>query len=180
MRKIETYGFKSPFEPKRPPETHEFTEKIVDLVQNLEFYSKGTSKDEFQTKLASDVKEIKRDEKMYISADKTTNIYKMNPNTYNQLVDQNIQKDYKKTSIEEAKKITKTEQKIAQNLDLADRIEVSSKSEAYCTLKGTKVNFKNSPKCPLINPNKGKIGIVSKPKKQKLNNKIRIELTCNQ
>ena len=104
----------------------------------------------------------------------------MKPDTYNQLVDQNIQKDYKKTSIEEAKKITKTEQKIAQNLDLADRIEVSSKSEAYCTLKDTKNNFRNNPKCRLINPNKGNIGIVSKQILQKLNNKIRSKLACNQ
>ena len=47
-----------------------------------------------------------------------------------------------KTTTTKANKLLEIDRKIAENLELDDRIEVSAKSEAYLTLKDHKDNFK--------------------------------------
>ena len=143
------------------------------MAQNLEFKSPGTSKDSFQNEISKDIKNIRSDNKLYIPADKTTNTYKVSLETYDNLLNQNIQKDYKKTTVAKANTLLKKDIKIAKNLDLDDRIEVEAKSESYITLKDHKDEFRKNPKCRLINPNKSNIGKVSKQILQKINNSIR-------
>ena len=62
---------------------------------------------------------------------------------------------------------------IAQNLGLADRIEVYGEARAFITLKDHKENFENAPKCRLINPAKTNIGKISKQILQKINREVR-------
>ena len=52
--------------------------------------------------------------------------------------------------------------KIASKLELSDRIDVLAEKPAYITLKDHKDNFRNNPKCRLINPTKSEIGIIAK------------------
>ena len=55
----------------------------------------------------------------------------------------------------------KEDKKIADKLELQDRIDTVPKSEAFITLKDHKDNFNNNPQTRLINPNKSQIGKVS-------------------
>ena len=41
--------------------------------------------------------------KLYVPADKTTNLYKVSVDEYEKLLDKNIQNDYKKSTITDAK-----------------------------------------------------------------------------
>ncbi|GFR92971.1 hypothetical protein ElyMa_002631400 [Elysia marginata] len=72
------------------------------------------------------------------------------------------------------------DKKIAQNLGLADRINVTAEREAFITLKDHKENFYNNPTCRLINPCKTEIGKISKQILERINTNIRRQTKYNQ
>ena len=72
-------------------------------------------------------------EKMLIKADKTTNHYKMEKADYEEYVNRNITKDYKKATNDDFKKVTKEDKAIANKLEIADRVYTTSKREAFIT-----------------------------------------------
>ena len=48
-----------------------------------------------------------------------------------------------------------------KNLEIEDRVFKTTNRECFVTLKDHKENFKNSPKCRLLNPTKCEVGKVS-------------------
>ena len=76
-----------------------------------------------------------------MSADKSRNIYKMNKEDYEKLIYENITKTYKKTNESKIKTINKSAKKIANRLNLEDRIEKLQESERYITIKDHKNDF---------------------------------------
>ena len=50
----------------------------------------------FQQKLKKDQKNIRSEKRIFVSADKTTNFYKMDPAEYKKLLEKNVMKEYKK------------------------------------------------------------------------------------
>ena len=77
-------------------------------------------------------------------------------------------------------KTNREAKKIAEKLELADRIEQYSESKAFVTLKDHKDDFDNDPKCRLINPAKTNIGKISKQILQKANKEVRERLGLQQ
>ena len=53
-------------------------------------------------KLKEDTDRIKNEPKLLINADKTTNFYKLEPSTYNDLLEKTITKSYKKKTRDDA------------------------------------------------------------------------------
>ena len=98
----ETFGFKTTNSPPPIPDLKEFEEKMLSLVQNIEF--RNTSS-EFQKKLARDIHKIQKDNMLFVPADKTNNFYRVTPASYKQLLKTNITKTYKKAPVNDAKKI---------------------------------------------------------------------------
>ena len=90
------------------------------------------------------------------------------PRDYKELLDKNIQKDYKKAEKRQETKINKKAKVIAEKLELADRVEAMARRDAFITLKDHKPNFNNAPTCRLINPTKSEIGKVAKQILQKI------------
>ena len=158
----ETYGFKS----KRPPPhvraLDEFEDNMLNMIQRVEFKTNSTTANNLQAKLDKDVQEIRQDKKIYVKADKTTNHYKAEPQDYLNLLQKNVTKAYKKSNKNNPDLITSADKKIAQDLTLDDRIEVSASRDAFITLKDHKPDFANNPTCRLINPTKSEFGIISK------------------
>ena len=154
-----------------------FEESLYDLVSHIKF-NKSTNK--FQNELSKDVKKIKSSNKIYVPADKTTNMYKLNKEHYSKILQENITKDYRKADEEEKKKIDLEAKKIAKELSLADRIECMAEKDAFLTLKDHKDNFINAPKCRLINPAKSQIGKISSQILKTLNTKLRSKLEISQ
>lgn len=155
----ETYGFNSKRAPPVIDELKVFENGMTDLIRDIEF---SDQTNDFQRELRKDMKSVKEDSHLVIKADKTTNFYRMKPCDYNDLVDKNIQRSYKKANKEQEAKINKDAKAIAEELELSDRIETMAKRDAFITLKDHKPNFNNAPTCRLINPTKSEIGRVSK------------------
>ena len=127
------------------------------------------------------MKSIKQSESLYVPADKTTtNIYKVKPDDYNKLLNDNITAVYKRTDKNVVKSINKEAQTIAYKLDLHDRSECHSRSPSFITQKDHKNGFVNNPKCRLLNLANTQVGKVSKVELDKINKIIRASSAMNQ
>ena len=69
---------------------------------------------------------------------------------------------------------------LQSKLHLDDRVEQFNQRQAFVTLKDHKENFRNNPKCRLLNPAKSEIGIISKHYIEKINSNIRKTTNMNQ
>jgi erythromycin esterase-like protein len=112
---------------------------------------------------------IRKEDKLLVAADKTRNFYHLDAPSYKQLVNTAITKSYKKAHNNNAAKIISTEKKIAENINLDNRIDALTARHAFITLKDHKPNFQNNPTCRLINPAKSEIAIISQKVLQRIN-----------
>ena len=116
-----------------------FENRLINMIENIKFRN---NKCRFQTKLSSDViNYTKNSNELLVPADKTTNFYKMNESSYNELLHKNITKTHKKVSPTVASAIEKKTKSLVQKLNLDDRINVTAKRDAFITLKDHKPNF---------------------------------------
>ena len=171
------FGFKSVKTPPKNEHLSAFENDLYDLVRNIEFKRINTA---FQNQLNKDINSINNDPLLFIPADKTNNLYKLNNDKYKKLLQDNITKSYKKANTNSIRSINKEAKTIAEDLKLDDRIEQFSEREAFITLKDHKENFQNNTKCRLINPAKSEIGIISKHYIETINNTIREKTQVNQ
>ena len=152
---IKTYGFNTSKVAPQSKDLKDFENDLYDLAKNIE--TKDGNIPKFQKDLKKQVEKIQKSKKLFVLADKTTNIYEMEPDEYKKLLSENITKDYMKTNVTEVKKTSKEAKKIAESLKLDDRIEDQSEKSAFITLKDHKDDFPNRKKCRLINPAKTQI-----------------------
>ena len=118
--------------------------------------------------------------KLLIPADKTTNFYKLEPQKYSELLEQNITKSYKKANNDTAQKIQQEDTKITVKLGIDDRVDITAKKEAFITLKDHKPNFANKRTCRLNNRTKSEVGKISKQILDRINKKIAAATKINQ
>ena len=90
-----TYGFNSIRAPPNIKELLELQKKLIVMVKNVVY--KDTIRSELQDKLRKEAKEIKKDTKMFVPADKTSMHYKVEAESYEDLISREIQKDYRKS-----------------------------------------------------------------------------------
>ena len=173
----DTYGFKSTKNPPPIDELKEFEDDILKMIQSTKFKQANNP---FLNKLKDDTECIKNETKLLIAADKTTNFYKLEPSTYNDLLEQNITKSYKKALPHTTRAIHTENKNIAAKLNIDDRVDTTANKDAFITLKDHKPNFANKPSCRLINPTKSEIGKISKEILDRINNKITRATKFNQ
>ena len=113
-------------------------------------------------------------------ADKSTNFYKLETTKYNQLLNGNITKTYKKAEKIQLNEINDKAKTITEKLQIDDRVETTATKEAFITLKDHKGNFENKPACRLINPSKQEIGKISKQILDNINKKLLSVMKVNQ
>ena len=89
-----TYGFKSRNYPPIVHELENLENELLFLIKNIQFRKVNNN---FQSQLNENIKQIKGDSKIFVPADKFRNIYKMDKETYEKLLHENITKTYKKT-----------------------------------------------------------------------------------
>lgn len=89
----ETYGFKTTRNAPQSKSLIPFEHDITHLIANMEYSKQITP---FQKQLANDVREIRRSNKVYVSADKTTNVYKVTKEEYNTLMRNSVTALYEK------------------------------------------------------------------------------------
>ena len=122
---------------------------MVQIIQNVQFKN---VKCQFQKELNEDIKSIKNENRLFVKADKSTNYYKLDTTKYNQLLNDNITKTYKKADKNQLNKIDAEAKAITKKLGIDNRVEMTARKEAFVTLKDHKDNFANKPTCRLINP----------------------------
>ena len=130
--------------------------------------------------MTADVQQIKASDKIFLLADKTTNIYQVSVDMYKKLILNNVTKDYIQIPQENVDSVNEEAAILAAELELADRIEKQSETPAYVSIKDHKANFKTDPKCRLINPAKSQIGKISKQILQKICKEVRLKTKINQ
>ena len=116
-----------------------------------------------QQKLKEDCQKIAQNADLLVPADKTRNYYSLEKEKYEELINKDIQKSYKKASDIVVENVDVEQRNIVESLDLTDRnIFKIQKQPATLTLKDHKENFDSSPSTRLINPTKPEIGKISK------------------
>ena len=164
------FGFKSSKTPSIVPELEGFERDLWTLVDSVNFSDKRTN---FQKTLQKDASEIRKSKNIIVPADKTSNFYEVTPEKYETMVQNNTTALYKKAEIDMATNINKEAKILATKLEVADRVEVMSETEAFVTIKDHKPNFLTDTKCRLINPAKPQLGKVSSKLLQNINNAVR-------
>ena len=141
-------------------ELKDFENDMYDLVKNVKFKHNVSSP--LQNTLKQNMREMSEENRMYVAADKTSNFYKVTKEKHKQMMHQNVTKEYKKCDDKVVDKVNSEDKKIAEKLELDERIYAFSKRDAFITVKDHKDNFQNNTKCRLINPAKSDLGKVSK------------------
>ena len=95
-------------------------------------------------------------------ANKTSNFYEVDVDSYENLLHNNITTVYRKTDEAKVDEIEAEALEIATKLELEDRIFKTSKRDATITLKDHKPLFRENPSVRLINPTKPELRKASK------------------
>ena len=120
---LELLSFKSTKNPPPIEELKDFEDDVLRMIQSVKFKQVNNP---FLNKLKEDADRIKNEPKLLIAADKTTNFYKLEPSAYNDLLEKNITKSYKKAQPETTQAIHKENKAIATKLRIDDRVDTTA------------------------------------------------------
>ena len=174
---INTFGFKSPRCAPLINELIPFEKDLCNLISTFEY---SNYKSPFQKQLSRDVKRINNSKNLFVLADKTSNVYELDPDTYKRLTTHNILPCYKKADPDTVHSINLEAQNLTQQLKIANRVEIIAEKSAYITIKDHKPDFPDTIKCRLINPCKSNVGLITKQILDKINYDIKSRLNLNQ
>ena len=174
---IENYGLKSVRCPAQVPSMKKFEADLINIAANVTFRE---STNEFQKKMKNDMRELRRSDKTLTPADKTTNLYRLTKEQYNDLKSNAITATYKKGSAKLKVNVDKSGVKFAKKAGALERMHVNGTNQCFVTLKDHKENFENNPKTRLINPAKNEVGRISKVILDKINTSLKGILGVNQ
>ena len=173
----ENFGFKSRKTPPVQRELENFETDLFNIATKLKYRKFN---DPFQSKMHQDIKKIENSGKMYVFADKTSNIYTMSVEKHDELLDDNVTKSYEIAPKDLEKSINLEGKDIAKSYGIDERVECIANAPAFITLKDHKENFQQKQPCRLLNPCKSEIGAVSKRILDRINSAIREKTQVNQ
>ena len=130
-------------------ELDEFKDSLSELVQNVEF---NKNSNQFLKSLDDKLDDVKKEKKVYVDADKTSNKYLMDPANYKELLEKNVQSKYKKADTQDIDEVTSEHQDIVKELEMSERVFKTMPRAAFLTLKDHKENFQNNPQVRLLTP----------------------------
>lgn len=136
-----------------------FEHDLIEICNSLKFRKVSNS---LQRKMNDDISYINKSNEIIVFADKTNNLYSVNPNYYEKLLKENITKSYKIADDNVINNINDSTQELITKNKIQGKIEKLDKSEAFITIKDHKENFPADIKCRLINPSKAYIARYSK------------------
>ena len=123
----ETFGFKTKNCPPVIEELRKFEEGMIQIIQKVKFRKINCA---FQNDLKNDITSVKSDNRLFVKADKSTNFYKLDAAKYNQLLNDNITKAYKKSNGNQLKTIDTEAKAITERLKIDDRVEITAKKRS--------------------------------------------------
>ena len=172
-----SYGLKSGRSPPQVKDLIQFEHDLVRIVKESKFRK---VKNNFQTKLCEDMKQVQTLNKTLNPADKTSNMYRLHKNDYQNLLRNAITASYQKANKNIGTKNNKEGIKFAKQANILDKIEINGTGNSFITLKDHKENFTNHPTRRLINPSKNEIGRIRKHILGRINSKLVSKLSVNE
>ena len=136
-----------------------FEADMFGLIKKIKFKRENNN---FQMKLNRDIKELKSSKCIWVSADKSRNMYKVEPPKYHEILNKKIMDNYKIDKDNTIDQINKDTGNFASKLHINDRLGKFQKKDAYILFKDHKPNFINKLHTRLINPSKTELGKISK------------------
>ena len=124
--------------------------------------------------------QMQTSKKTLTPADKTSNIYRLNKNNYQNLLRNVITTTYKKAIKNIGTKINKQGIKFTKQADILDKIKINGTGNSSVTLKDHKQNFLKYPTTRLINPSKNEKGRISKYILDQINTELVSKLNTNE
>ena len=91
--------------------------------------------------LSNDVKNIKKNPKLLVPADKTNNLQELTTEEYNKLLIENISQTYRNSTLSAIHSLTNKAKVIAKDLNLNGRIEQYNQNPYFIKLKDHKKIF---------------------------------------
>ena len=126
-------GFKSLRAAPKVPELVPFEKELFEMVKNIKYNDQRGKRSKLQRRLLKDVATIKKQTKVIVASDKTSNFCLVDTNSYRNMINRDIQKVYRKAGDEEEKDINEKAKVIATKLELEDRIFATQKRQASIT-----------------------------------------------
>jgi hypothetical protein len=162
-----------------PPSEHleRFEEDLFDIIKSIKFRRFDS---DFQRRLNNDLANIRKSDKIFTSADKTGNIYKISKLDYDRMIKTEIHKDYKKAPKKAIDDINVEANDIIERNGIKGKVPKFEQVEAFVTVKDHKPGFPNTVKCRLLNPCKSHIGKISKTILDTINDEIRAKTQLTQ
>ena len=106
--------------------------------------------------------------------------YKVPVEKYKKLMFENVTKLYKRGDDNLERTTNLKMKQLADQLDIADRIDILAPQPPYIKLKDHKRNFRQATPCRLINPCKTEIGKISKQILDRINKELVTKTRANQ
>ena len=131
----------------------------MELIRNIKFRK---IRNTFQEKLKEDIKLIKDSHKTMTFADKTSNMYRLTKEQYDQLIMNSITSTYRKANSNIKKQINKAGKNLMRDKEVKKRMETNEQSNSFITIKDHKEHFDNHPTVRLNNHAKNEVGRISK------------------
>ena len=147
------------------------------MMKNLEF-KRGNN--ESQSDLRNDIRQIHESNNLFVSADKSRNMYKVSKASYERMMHENVTKAYKKCNTNKSNSINFKAKQIASKLEIDDCVQKLDENKAYVSIKDHKEGFPDKISCRLINPSKTVIEKISKEILDRVNNTILEKSKLNQ
>ena len=138
----EWYGLKSSYSPRQVKELIPFENDLVELIRNIKFRK---IRNTFQEKLKEDIKLIKDSHKTMTFADKTSNMYRLTKEQYDQLIMNSITSTYRKANSNIKKQINKAGKNLMRDKEVIKRTETKKEGNSFMTIKDHKENLDNHP-----------------------------------
>ena len=114
-----------------------FENDLFEIAKTVKFRNRNSK---FQNEMKDGINKIKSSLNVFISADKTTNMYELTPKQYKKLLRNNVTKTYRKAPPRLEKATNLEAKEIAQNISLDNGIACIAKNNSFVTLKYHKQN----------------------------------------
>ena len=138
----EWYGLTSPYSPRQVKGLISFENDLVESIRNPKFKK---IRNNFQEKLKDNIKSIKKSNKTMTSADKTSNMYRLTIEQYEQLIMNSIASTYKKANKNIKKHINMAKKNLIRDQEVIKRIKTNKETNSFITIKDHKKNLDNHP-----------------------------------
>ena len=92
---------------------------MMNMIKNLQF---KRVHNEFQSNLRNDIRQIRNSNNLFVSLDKSRNIYKVSKSNYERMMYENVAKTYRKCNTNKSNSINVKTKQIASKLKIDDRI----------------------------------------------------------